>query len=121
VHVAGGDGDILVDCLLFMHGRPAGRDDRRRSPGGGARDPDPGDGASPLDRLLPWVVPEAMRIECAARPYSIGVVVVVLATAGGGLGLLGLPGRLGVRAVTPGELAQAAPAIRVSRVSGGCR
>jgi hypothetical protein len=62
-----------------------------------------------------------MRIERAARPYSIGVVVVVLATAGGGLGLPGLSGRLGLRAVTPGEFAQAAPAIRVSRVSRRCR
>jgi signal transduction histidine kinase len=50
---------------------------------------------------------EAMRIKRVPRHGTIAVVAVVLATTGGGLVLLGLSGRLGVRAVTPSELALA--------------
>ena len=62
---------------------------------------------SPLDRLPPRPEHEAMRITRVTHHCTIAVVVVVLATTGGGLVLLGLSGRLEVRAVTPSELALA--------------
>jgi signal transduction histidine kinase len=60
-----------------------------------------------LTALPPRPEHEAMRIKRVTRHGTIAVVVVVLATTGGGLALLGLSGRLGVRAVTPSELALA--------------
>jgi len=60
-----------------------------------------------LTALPPRPEHEAMRIERVTRHGTIAVVVVVLATTGCGLALLGLSGRLGVRAVTPSELALA--------------
>ena len=60
-----------------------------------------------MTALPPRPEHEAMRIKRVTRHGTVAVVVVVLATTGGGLALLALSGRLGVRAVTPAELALA--------------